>query len=121
MALLYPVLLAAAALVVFASGFWLTRAGPPYGAALVNAHKLVDLMALVLLGVLLYKANGAAALSSVQWGLAASTAVLAIVTLATGGVVSAMAEPAPWVLWAHRVVPFPAGVMALVLVVVVSR
>jgi len=49
--------LAALGLVVFLSGFWLSRSGIPYAAALVNLHKLTDLAAILILGRPVYVAN----------------------------------------------------------------
>jgi hypothetical protein len=41
-------------LVVFASGFWLSKVGKPYDLVLLPIHKLISLRALVLFSATLY-------------------------------------------------------------------
>lgn len=70
----WGVALVLGAAVVLASGFRLSRLGAPYGSALLNVHKLVDLAAVVVVGFAIYRHNLVAALSTSEWiivGLAA--------------------------------------------------
>ena len=95
-----------AAVVVFGSGVLLTRSGKPYGSALLNLHKLIDLAAIVVVGVKVYQAAQADGLPALEWGITALTAALFVALLASGGVASGAQAPPKWVLWVHRVAPW---------------
>lgn len=105
--------LVVAAVIVFGSGIWLTRAGRPYGGVLLDVHKLVDLAAAIVIGIAVYQSNQARPLSVLEWALLAVAASLFVATLATGGVSSAMAEPPAWALWSHRIGSWAAGALVL--------
>ena len=96
--------LAAAALVVVASGVMMTRSGPPYSPLVLNVHKLVDLAALVAIGVLVARDAGVAPLSRVAVVAIGVVAALQLVTLVTGGLTSALASQPRSLTWAHRLV-----------------
>ena len=111
---------AGAAVVVLATGVWLTRSGWPFGAALLNVHKLIALVAIVILGVLVYHTARVAPLSTTDWAIVISAGALCVASFATGVVVSAMESAPTWVLWLHRVGTwFAVGAAALCLVRVV--
>ncbi len=95
--------LALAAAVVIATGFWLARAGRPYGTLLLNVHKLVDLGAVVFIGWSVYGASRSAPLPGALWAAAAVASVCTIAAFATGGVVSANATAPGWVARMHGV------------------
>ena len=101
------VVLAAAALIVVATGTWLSRAGRPYGTALLAAHKLLALAATVAVVMLVVQAGSAGVLGPLGIGVAAVTAALVIALFASGGVVSAAASPAAWAVLLHRFGPYP--------------
>jgi hypothetical protein len=109
------------AVVVFGSGIWLTRAGRPYGVGLTTVHKLVDLAAVIVIGVMVYQSHRASPLSMSEWVVVGLAAVLAIAAFATGGVLSASEDAPAWALWIHRVGSWFAGVLALASVYVVGR
>jgi hypothetical protein len=93
-------------LVVFLSGFWLTRSGRPYGALVLSVHKLISLFALALLVAAVVQTGQAALLSSLGLVLAAITGVLFAVTIVSGGLVT-IDRPMPGaILVLHRVAPF---------------
>jgi len=95
--------LGAAALVVIASGISLTRGGKPFGTALLSAHKIVALAAVVAIGVAVYDAARLGPLSHVALTATGLMAALNLTSFVSGGVVSAM-DPAPtWVTWLHRI------------------
>ena len=94
--------LAAAALVVCASGVVLTARRRPYGVALQNVHKLVAVAATVVVAWMVYVAATVASFSTVGLFTAVSTTVLLVVAFASGGIVSAREDAPAWVLWAHR-------------------
>ncbi len=93
-------------LCIFGSGVWLSSRGSPLHSGLLTVHKLVSLAALVLIGLTARQLRSQAAMSAVETGAAAVTALLFVFTIATGGVLST-GKPAPAaVLAAHRVTPF---------------
>jgi len=94
--------------VVLASGFRLSRLGAPYGSALLNAHKLVDLAAVIVVGVAIYRRNLAAALSTLEWIIVGLAGLFVLATFATGGVASGAKSPPPWVVTIHKITPYPA-------------
>ena len=104
--------LLAAGVVVFASGFVLHRAGSPYGSALLNLHKLVDLAAVVALAVMAYRANSASPLPPSVWAVVGVTGALVVALFATGAIASAAKSPARWVLRVHQLAPWLALVLA---------
>ena len=95
--------LAAAAVVVVSTGIFLTRAGRPFSTLLLNVHKLVDLAALIALGVLVSRVARSDPLSGAQWMGVGVAGALCVAALVTGGVVSANDSAPPWVVWTHRV------------------
>ncbi|MHB1341324.1 MAG: hypothetical protein ACYC77_09140 [Coriobacteriia bacterium] len=112
--------LAVAAAIVFGSGIWLTRAGRPYSIGPLTVHKLVDLAAVVVIGMAVYQAHRASPLSALEWAVAGAAAVLTVAVFATGGVLSATENAPAWTLWLHRVGSWIAGVLALSSVYIVS-
>ncbi len=98
--------LGALALVVFLSGFWLSRSGKPYASALVNVHKLTDLVAILLLGRAVVEASRTAAQTALQLGLAGLGGILILALLISGGLLSTNKPMPPWLPWLHRVAPF---------------
>ena len=80
-----------AVVVVFGSGYGLSRAGKPYNGLLFNAHKLLALAAVVGLVVTLVRANRASSLGSARVA-ALATGVLVVRLFATGALHSIAAE-----------------------------
>jgi hypothetical protein len=104
--------LVVAAVIVLASGIWLTRSGRPYGGLLLNVHKLVDLAAVVVIGIAVYQANRVAPLSPAELLVIGGAAILVIATFASGGVISGMQAPPVAVLWIHRIGSWVAAALA---------
>lgn len=100
----------AGAVVVLASGVWLTRAGWPFGTGLLTVHKLVALAAAVALGVLVYRSSRSGGFEALDWAIVIAAGVLTIASFASGGVVSAVESPPSWALWTHRLVTWIATV-----------
>lgn len=91
---------------IFASGFWVSRAGKPYPALNFNIHKLIALAAVILLGVMISRVNKAAPMDSTQWLAVVIAGVCALVTILTGGLAS-IDRPLPAILAAlHKVFPY---------------
>ena len=107
-----PIGLALAAVVVFGSGFWLSRAGRPYGPASLNVHKLVDLAAVIVLGVMVCRASRVSLLSAGEWLTVTLTGALFVALFATGAVSSAAEAPPKWVVRLHHLAPWAAVVLA---------
>ena len=92
-------------LVIFATGYWLHRSGRPYSGLLLNAHKLIALAAVVILAVIVVRANQAAPLGATTLLVAILAAVLAVATIITGGLTSI--ETMPLILrTVHRILPY---------------
>lgn len=106
--------------VVALSGVILTRAGKPYGTALLTVHKLLDLAAVVFVAVLAYQGSRTTSISAGEWALLATSAVLVVLGFVSGGVVSAMSSPPPAVLWIHRVASWVVAVAVIASGYVVS-
>jgi len=100
-------LLAVAAVIVFVTGLMLTRAGRPYGAVMLNVHKLVDLAAVVFIVVQVVAAVRGPGLAALDWVLVGSAAIVVVATFVTGGMVSASDSVATWLVTAHRLLPWP--------------
>lgn len=75
-------------LLIFLSGFWLSRAGKPHAMALVTVHKLIGLAAGIYLGVSVYRLHQAAALGTAELAVVGVTALLFAVNVTTGSLLS---------------------------------
>ena len=93
-------------LVIFASGYWLTRSGKPYNGLLFNVHKLVALAAVVLFVVMLVRAGRAAALSAGEVVAGVVTGLFFVGLFVTGALVS-IEKPMPTIVATiHHVLPY---------------
>jgi len=81
-------------LLIFLSGFWLSRSGRPYGVLLLTVHKLLSVAAMVFLIFIIVRINRSSGLSSPELIIALITGLLFIGTIATGGLLST-AKPMP--------------------------
>jgi hypothetical protein len=97
-------------LLVFLSGFLLTRAGRPYSQGVITIHKLLALGAVILLGTLVASENRSAPLQAGQWLAVACAALCLAALFVTGGLVSAMKSPPELVTTLHRALPYLAVV-----------
>jgi hypothetical protein len=93
-------------LLLFGSGFWLTRAGKPYSTIVVTVHKLISVAALVLLAVSLYQINRGIPLGAVVIAAGVITGLFFLGTIATGAMLTAERQMPTVVLWLHRITPF---------------
>ncbi len=93
-------------LLIFLSGFWLSRGGRPYGVLLLTVHKLLSLAVVVFLTVIIVRINRSSGLDSLELIAAVVTGLLFLGTIATGGLLS-MAKPMPdLVHHLHKITPF---------------
>jgi hypothetical protein len=99
-------------LLMFFSGFWLNRAGKPYPGGKFNLHKFIGLGTGAFLIVMVYRANQAAPLTAVQVTVVAITALLFILNVIAGGLVS-LSKPMPGaVKLVHKVFPYLCAIAA---------
>lgn len=93
-------------LVIFLSGFWLSKSGKPFNAVILSVHKLVSVAAIVLLAVTIYQVNRVAELSGTEVIVSVVTGLLFLVTIISGGLLS-ISKPMPAaILVMHRITPF---------------
>lgn len=93
-------------LVIFGSGYWLTRSGKPYNGLLFNVHKLVALAAVVLFVVVLVQAGRAAALGAVEVVTAVVAGLFFVGLFVTGALLS-IEKPMPAIVaTVHHVLPY---------------
>lgn len=90
---------------VFLSGFWLYRSGRPISTFVLTIHKLIALGTLILIGVTVYQVNQVAALNTTAWIAVATTGILFVVTIITGGLLS-LDQPVTAVSIVHKISPF---------------
>ena len=91
---------------VFVLGFVLQRRSRPHNVLLLTAHKLLALAALILMILTVIRINRATPLATATLVVAAATALLFVVAIVSGGLVSTD-KPAPAIaLTLHRVTPF---------------
>jgi hypothetical protein len=99
-------------LLMFLSGFWLSRGGKPYPGGKFNLHKFIGLGTGVFLIVLVYRAHQAAPLSAAQVTAVVITALLFILNVIAGGLVS-LSKPMPGaVKLIHKVFPYLCAIAA---------
>ena len=92
-------------LLIFLSGFWLSRTGRPLNAGLSTVHKLISLAAGIFMLVTIYQRNRALPLNTVEWIAIVVTGLCFLGTVASGGLLSTD-KPAPVALLrVHQVVP----------------
>jgi hypothetical protein len=75
-------------LFILLSGFWVARAGKPYDTFVFTIHKLVGLGTGIFLIRTIYLTHQAAPLNSAQWTCILIMALLFLVTVAAGGLLS---------------------------------
>ena len=93
-------------LLVFGSGFWLTRSGRPYSTIVVTIHKLISVGAFVFLAISLYQINRGVPLSGAEVAAGVITTLFFFGTIATGAMLTAERPMPAIVLWLHRITPF---------------
>ncbi len=93
-------------LLIFLSGFWLAHSGKPYGLLVFTLHKLISLGVVVFLVVTFIQYQQVLPLELVQITAVAITAVLLILTIITGGLVSVNKTMPEAVLRLHHLLPY---------------
>lgn len=90
-------------LVIFVSGFWLSRSGKPYNVVIFTVHKLVSLGAVVFLAATIHQVAG---LGVAELLAGVVTGLLFLCTFISGGFLSTGKPMPAAVLKMHRVTPF---------------
>lgn len=91
--------------VIFASGFWLSRAGRPINSLLVNFHKLIALGLAVCLAVTAYRMHQADSLSGTELAVVVVTGALFLASGILGGLVSLEKPPPAILVRLHLILP----------------
>jgi len=92
--------------VIFVSGYWLSRAGKPYNVIVLTVHKLISLAAVVFLVITMIQANRVAALSAVELIAGVLTGLFFLGLMATGGLLSGDKQMPAVVLKLHQIAPY---------------
>jgi hypothetical protein len=100
--------------VIFASGYWLSRAGKPYSVIVLTIHKLISLAAVVFLVIFMIQSNQAAALSAMELIAGVVTGLFLLGLMATGGLLSVDKQMPVVVLRLHQIAPYLTVVAAAV-------
>jgi len=109
-------------LLVFASGFWLSRSGKPYNQIILTLHKLIALAGAILLAIVLYRASRVATLNAAELSAGVVTGLFILGLFVTGALLS-IDKPMPAiVLRLHRITPYLAVLStAVTLYLLLSR
>ena len=103
-----PIILGAGAFLLccFFSGFWLSHSGKPLNGIIFNIHKFIALGAVAFLGITVYQANQAAALTTIELIACGVSGLFFLGTFISGGLLST-GKPMPVLLSrVHQVMPF---------------
>ena len=93
-------------LIIFLSGFWLSRSGKPYQVIIFTLHKLIALGVFAFLVVTVYKSHQTTPLEPLMWIAFVFTVVIFVATVVTGGLLS-IDKPVPSALAVvHNVFPY---------------
>lgn len=87
------------------SGIWLSRKGEPYNTALINIHKLLSLISLVIIAIVFTKLRKYAELNSLEMFLLIITGLFCILSIVSGALLSMDQSFPKIVLNIHKYVP----------------
>lgn len=100
-------------LLIFLSGYWLSRAGKPYPVIRFNLHKFIALGSAVFIVWTIFQAHQITPLAGMQVAIVVLPVLLALVTIITGGLLSAINRRLAFVEIIHKVFPFLTAFSAL--------
>lgn len=92
--------------VIFGSGYWLSRAGKPYSVIVLTVHKLISLAVVVFLVITMIQSNRVAALGAMELVAGAVTGLFFLSLFATGGLLSGGEQMPVIVSRLHRIAPY---------------
>ena len=93
-------------LLIFLSGFWLSRSGKPYSVIILTIHKLIGLAAGVFLVMTVYRIHRVAPLSPVEITAIVVTVLFFAGNVATGGLLSTDKTMPAVILRLHQITPY---------------
>jgi hypothetical protein len=93
-------------LFIILSGFWLAKSGKPFNTGIMTIHKLISIGAVVFLAITIYQMSKASRLSTVDIVAVVVTGVLFLITIITGGLVSALKTTPTAILRTHQITPW---------------
>jgi hypothetical protein len=107
--------------VKFGAGYWLTRSGRPYSTILLTIHKLVALAIVAMVGITIHRLRRDVGLSGIEIVATILTGLLFLLTIASGGLVSADRPANTAMLIVHRAAPFLAVLSTAATLYLVTR
>jgi hypothetical protein len=75
-------------LLILITGFWLGIAGKPFNVVILNAHKLISLAGVILLGITVYQINKVSGLGMAELVTVVATCVFCLTAIVSGGLSS---------------------------------
>ena len=93
-------------LFIILSGFWLSKSGRPFNSGILTIHKLISIGAVVFLAITIYQMNKVSRLSTIDIVAVVVTGVLFLITIVTGGLVSALKTTPAAILRTHQITPW---------------
>ena len=93
-------------LFIILSGFWLSWSGRPFNSGILTIHKLISIGAVVFLGITIYQINKSSSLSTIDIIAVVVTGVFFLITIITGGLVSALKTTPTAILRLHQTTPW---------------
>lgn len=92
-------------LLMILTGIWLTKKGKPYSPLAVNLHKFITLAMLVLAVIQVISLNKTNGISGLVWVAVIIAAILFLMEMVSGGIISASKEEKVTVVKSHKIVP----------------
>ena len=92
-------------LVVFITGFWVSRSGKPINMIKMNIHKLIALGTAIFTGLTIYQVSKGGGLSLLENSILVASGVFAVAAIITGGLTS-LARPIRVAVIIHKITPY---------------
>jgi hypothetical protein len=92
--------------IIFVSGYWLSRSGKPYSVIVLTIHKLISLAAVVFLVVTMIQSHRVAALRVIELVASVVTDLFFLSLIATGGLLSSDRQMPAVVSKLHQITPY---------------
>ncbi len=91
---------------IFLSGYWLQHAGQPFNVIVLTLHKLISIVVIAYLILNVMRISRIAPLGQAAWIACIAVGVLFLLTIATGGWLSAVKTMPAFVRTLHHILPF---------------
>jgi hypothetical protein len=108
-------------LLIFISGFWLSRSGQPYNGLILTAHKLMAVAAVVLLVIRVIRINKVEGQGGQVFIALGITVLLFLAAIITGGLLSADNKIPAVISTVHKIIPYLAVVSTAVTLYILKR